>query len=42
MSFQNFINASGFKVLAMARLSECQYSLVLYLFNCNASGMGSL
>ncbi len=42
MSFQNFINASGFKVLAMARLSECQYSLVLYLFNCTVSGMGEL
>ena len=42
MSFQNFMNSSGFKVLAMARLTECQYSLVLYLFNCSISGMDEL
>ena len=42
MSFQNFMNSSGFKVLAMARLTVFQYSLVLYLFNCSISGMDEL
>jgi hypothetical protein len=33
-----FINQSGLKLLAIANLSQCEYSLVLYLLNCTASG----
>lgn len=38
MTFQQFVHQSGLKVLAMARLSGCEYSVVLYLLNCWASG----
>lgn len=38
MIFQQFVHQSGLKVLAMARLSGCEYSVVLYLLNCWASG----
>lgn len=38
MTFQQFVHQSGMKVLAMARLSGCEYSVVLYLLNCWASG----
>lgn len=37
MSFESFINESGFKVLAHAELSAHEYSIILYLINCAAS-----
>ena len=42
MPFQTFMSESGFKVLAMARLSQCEYSIVLYLLNCAVSGLYDL
>lgn len=42
MSFNSFVSESGFKVLAMARLSQCEYSIVFYLLNCSVSGMDQL
>lgn len=39
MNLTRFVRESGFKVLALAHLSPCEYSLILYLLNCNASGM---
>ncbi|MBC7661004.1 MAG: hypothetical protein H7249_15005 [Chitinophagaceae bacterium] len=42
MPFQTFMSESGFKVLAMARLGQCEYSIVLYLLNCAVSGMHDL
>ena len=39
MSVQVFLRESGFKVLAMARLSQCEYSIVLYTLNCAVSGL---
>ena len=41
-SFQSFVNDSGLKVLSMARLTSCEYSLMLYLLNCAASGLDEL
>jgi hypothetical protein len=38
-SFKRFIKESGFKVLALARLSQCEYSVILYLLNCAVSGL---
>ena len=38
-NFKRFIKESGFKVLALARLSQCEYSVVFYLLNCAASGL---
>jgi hypothetical protein len=38
-NISGFMNESGFKVLALARLSPCEYSIVLYLINCALSGM---
>ena len=38
-TFKRFIKESGFKVLALARLSQCEYSVVFYLLNCAASGL---
>ncbi len=37
MSLDTFEKQSGFKVLAMARLGQVEYSIVLYLINCAAS-----
>jgi len=37
-----FIQKSGFKVLALARLSECEYSVILYLMNCAVSGLDQI
>jgi len=34
-----FWQRSGFKLLALAKLTDCEYSLVLYLFNCAVSGL---
>jgi hypothetical protein len=42
MPFQTFMSESGFKVLAMARLGSCEYSIILYLLNCAVSGMHEL
>lgn len=42
MPFQTFMSESGFKVLAMARLAQCEYSIVLYLMNCAVSGLHDL
>lgn len=39
MSFDTFVGESGLKVLAMARLEQCEYALMLYLLNCSASGL---
>lgn len=38
-SFRRFMKGSGFKVLALARLSQCEYSVMLYLLNCAVSGL---
>lgn len=35
---KTFMETSGFKVLAMAHLGPCEYSVVLYLINCAISG----
>jgi hypothetical protein len=37
-----FARESGFKVLAMSRLSEIEYSVVLYLINCAVSNLGEV
>jgi len=42
MGVQQFLQQSGFKVLAMSRLSSCEYSIVLYLLNCAISGLDQL
>ncbi len=42
MPFQTFMIESGFKVLAMARLGSCEYSIVLYLLNCAVTGLHEL
>lgn len=39
MNVQTFFQESGFKLLALAHLSQTEYSLVLYLLNCAVSGM---
>lgn len=39
MSVQSFYRESGFKLLALAKLSQCEYSVVLYLLNCAVSGL---
>lgn len=39
MAMEQFLQKSGFKVLALARLTECEYSIVLYLMNCAVSGL---
>ena len=36
------MHESGFKVLALAKLSECEYSIILYLFNCAVSGLDQI
>lgn len=33
---------SGFKVLAIARFNQCEYSIILYLINCAVSGLDDL
>jgi hypothetical protein len=40
--FARFMRESGFKVLALAKLSECEYSIMLYLFNCAVSGLDQI
>lgn len=34
MNLNNFLESGGLKVLAVAKLNSCSYSLVLYLINC--------
>ncbi len=40
MNFNSFVKSSGLKVLAMARLEQCEYVLVLYLLNSAVSELG--
>jgi len=40
--FNTFSKQSGFKVLSLARLTEAEYSLTLYLINCAVSGLDQL
>ncbi len=42
MSFDRFVKDSGLKVLALAKLSSSEYSIVVYLLNCSASGIEQL
>ena len=37
LDFNHFMKESGFKILALARLSQCEYSVMLYLINCAVS-----
>lgn len=37
--FQSMMDESGFKVLAVARMESCEYSVMLYLLNCAVSGL---
>lgn len=39
MRFKQFINEAGLKVLAVARLGQCEYSVVLYILNTAVSGL---
>lgn len=39
---ERFLRDSGFKILAFARLSQCEYSLMLYLLNCSVSGLDQI
>lgn len=39
MAYREFIKGSGFKMLAVARLAQGEYAIVLYVLNCAASGM---
>ena len=39
MDFGSFVNNSGLKVLAMTKLGPCEYSIMIYLLNCAASGL---
>ncbi|MGE0172297.1 MAG: hypothetical protein AB7T49_05915 [Oligoflexales bacterium] len=39
MGFLEFVGESGLKVLAFSRLTPCEYSIMLYLLNCSASGL---
>ena len=39
MDFQTFVREAGLKVLAVAHLDQCQYSVVMYLLNCAVSGL---
>lgn len=38
-SLKRFMKESGFKVLALARLGQCEYSIMLYLMNAAISGL---
>ena len=42
MKIKKFIKESGFKALAVAKLSQCEYSIILYLMNCTASGLDEI
>lgn len=40
--FATFMRESGFKILALTKLNECEYSIILYLFNCAVSGLDQI
>ena len=42
MRMNQFFKKSGLKVLAMAGLSQCEYSIILYLMNCSVSGLDEI
>lgn len=42
MEISKFARESGFKLLAVAKLSSVEYSIVLYLINCAASGLSEV
>jgi hypothetical protein len=42
VNLRNFWERGGFKVLAVARLGSCSYSLVLYILNCYAAGIDEI
>lgn len=42
MQLNKFMKDAGFKILALSNLSSPQYSVVLYLINCAASGMDEI
>ena len=42
MKIDDFVQKSGLKILAMAKLKKSEYSIVLYLLNCVASGLDSI
>jgi len=42
VNLSNFWERGGFKVLAVARLESCSYSLVLYILNCFAAGIDEI
>ena len=42
MHFKSFVEEAGLRALAMARLTQCEYSVMLYLLNCSASGFPEL
>ena len=42
MTFRDFVRESGFKILSIARLSQAEYALVLYVMNSAVSGLDQL
>jgi hypothetical protein len=42
MTYREFIKGSGFKMLAVARLAQSEYGVVLYVLNCAASGLDEI
>lgn len=42
MSISLFLQNSGFKVLSLAHLSQCEYSIILYLLNSAVSGLDQI
>jgi hypothetical protein len=42
LDVRQFLKESGFKILALARLSQCEYSVMLYLLNCAVSGLDQI
>ncbi len=42
MNLRDFWELGGFKVLAVARLGSCSYSLVLYVLNCFVAGIDEI
>ncbi|MBP9707394.1 MAG: hypothetical protein KBD78_07085 [Oligoflexales bacterium] len=42
MNVDNFFRDAGLKVLAIAHLNQCEYSIMFYLLNCSVSGLDQL
>lgn len=42
MKLKEFWERGGFKVLAVAKLNSCSYSLVLYVLNCHVGGIDEI